>query len=188
MTDWDSRYQAGEHAGDEPHPLITKFAAQLSPGRALDVASGPGRHAIRLAQHGWDVTAVDSSRVAIKMLDERCRAEGLQVRTVIADIERHEFTIESESYDLIVVCNYLQRDLFPSLKSGLRPGGVIIAVIAMVDNDPNVKPMNPAFLLSAGELRAFFEGWELLHDFEGKPSSDSRRRAMAEIVARRQWR
>ena len=57
--------------------------------------------------------------------------------------------------------------------------------IAMVDDDPNIKPMNPAYLLQPGELRANFEGWELLHDFEGKPVGDPKRRATAEIVARR---
>jgi len=45
--------------------------------------------------------------------------------------------------------------------------------------------MNPAFLLQPGELRAEFTGWELIHDFEGKPAADQRRRAAAEIVARR---
>jgi hypothetical protein len=55
----------------------------------------------------------------------------------------------------------------------------------MVDDDPGVKPMNPAFLLEPGELRAEFEGWELWRDFEGKREGSERRRAMAEIVARR---
>ncbi|MGH9802833.1 MAG: hypothetical protein ACRD82_20905, partial [Blastocatellia bacterium] len=102
-------------------------------------------------------------------------------------LETSEFQIEpannSESYDLIVNCCYLQRDLFPAIKAGVKVGGAVLAVIAMVDDDPAVKPMNPAFLLQPGELRAQFDGWELLHDFEGKQSVG--RRAMAEIVAKR---
>lgn len=61
----------------------------------------------------------------------------------------------------------------------------MIAVIAMVDNDPNVKPMNSAFLLKPGELRAEFEGWELVRELEGKLPGDERRRSMARIIARR---
>ena len=184
MTDWDKRYQEGEHVNDEPHPLITNFAAKLPPGRALDVAAGTGRHAIWLAERGWQVTAVDYSRTAMQILQQRCREKGIRVDSVIADLERHEFFIERESYDLIVVCNYLQRDLFPSIRAGTRLGGIVIAVIAMVDNDPNARPMNPAYLINPGELRAQFEGWEFIHTFEGKAAGDPRR-ATAEIVARR---
>jgi hypothetical protein len=45
--------------------------------------------------------------------------------------------------------------------------------------------MNPAFLLNPGELRAEFEGWDLIRDFEGKQAGGAHRRAMAEIIARR---
>lgn len=185
MTDWDKRYLEGEHGSDVPHPVITTFAPKFRPGRALDLACGVGRHAIWLAERGWQVTAVDNSPVAIQLLQERCRERSLEVASSIANLERHEFVIAPESYDLIVVCNYLQRDLFPSIRAGTRSSGVAIAIVAMVDNDPNVKPMNPAYLVSPGELRSQFEGWDLLHDFEGKPTADPHRRATAEIVARR---
>jgi hypothetical protein len=74
--------------------------------------------------------------------------------------------------------------LFPSVKAGTATGGVVIAVIAMIDDDPDVKPMNPAYLLKPGELRNQFAGWEWIWDFEGKREGE-RRRAAAEIVARR---
>ncbi|MCG3161697.1 MAG: putative S-adenosyl-L-methionine-dependent methyltransferase TehB [Acidobacteria bacterium] len=185
MPDWDERYRRGERANDAPHPLIVEFASTLEPGRALDVACGAGRHAIWLAEHGWQVTAVDRSRVAIEILRRRASEKGLAIDSRIADLERGEFIIEPESYDLIVVCNYLQRDLFPAIRAGARIGGAVIAIIAMADDDPNVKPMNPAFLLKPGELRAEFAAWELLREFEGKPLRSEHRRAMAEIIARR---
>jgi tellurite methyltransferase len=188
VTDWDTRYRAREHVNDEPHPLITGFASTLSPGCALDVACGAGRHAIWFAERGWQVTGVDYSRTAIDILQERCRKNCLRVDAVIANLERHEFMIEPDSYDLIVVCNYLQRDLFPPVKAGTRPGGSVIAIINMVDDDPNVRPMNPAYLLNPGELQAEFDGWALIHSFEGKPAGDQHRRAMAEIIASRPGR
>ena len=55
----------------------------------------------------------------------------------------------------------------------------------MIDLDPKIQLMNPAYLLNPGELRGQFEGWELIHDFEGKPAGDFPRRASAEIIARR---
>ena len=183
MTDWDLRYREREHEIQEPNPIITNFAGQIPPGSALDLACGTGRHTIWLAEHGWNVTAVDSSRVALDILQQRALETGVAVNIVLADLERHEFAIEPESYDLIVVCNYLQRDLSPVIRAGVRIGGAVIAIIAIVDSDPNVRSMNPAYLLNPGELRAQFEGWELIHDFEGKPVGDARRRATAEIIA-----
>jgi SAM-dependent methyltransferase len=184
MPTWDERYAKREHFNDQPHPLITRFVSDLRSGRALDLACGLGRHAIWLAERGWQVTAVDSSHVAIQILEEQSRGAGLSLNLVAADLERREFVIEREAYDLIVVCNYLQRDLFPSIKAGTRVGGIVVATISMVDNDPNVRPMNPAYLLNPGELRAEFTGWELIHSFEGKlPGTDHR--ATADIVARK---
>ncbi|MBS1786991.1 MAG: methyltransferase domain-containing protein [Acidobacteria bacterium] len=183
MTKWDERYQQGEHLNDKPHPLVVELAAKLKPGRVLDVACGVGRHALYLAERGWQVTAVDSSKVAIELLRERANKLGLQVDARVADLETGEFIIAPNQYDLIVNCCYLQRDLFAAIKAGTKIGGVVLVVIPMVDNDPAVKPMNPAFLLLPEELRAQFADWELLHDVEGKPVVG--RRAMAEIVARR---
>lgn len=185
MSDWDERYSRGEHLHDDAHPLVVEFAAKLEPGRALDVACGAGRHAVWLAERGWQVTAVDYSRVAIETLRRQALDRGLTIDARVADLERGEFAIEPSIYDLIVVTNYLQRDLFPAIKSGVREGGVVIAAIAMIDDDPAVKPMNPAFLLNPGELRLEFDGWELLRDYEGKPAGRAHRRAIAEIVARR---
>ena len=185
MNQWDDRYKLGEHTNNDPHPLVVRFASQLESGRALDIACGTGRHSLYLAKRGWQVTAIDSSKVAIEILLECAHHRGVTVDARIADLELGKFIIQPDSYDLIVNCCYLQRNLFPPIKAGVRIGGLFIAVIAMVDDDPNVKPMNPAFLLQPGELRAKFEGWELLHDFEGKHQTKPTQRAMAEIALQR---
>ena len=184
MVDWDERYKSGQHTNDAPHPIVLRFASLLTPGRVLDIACGAGRHSLWLAERGWQVTAVDYSPAAIDILKQRSTEKNLSIETRVADLERREFLIQSAFYDLIVVCHYLQRDLFPSIKAGTKSGGVVIAVIAMIDDDPEVKPMNPAYLLNPGELRGEFEGWDLLRDFEGKHQGE-RRRASAEVVARR---
>jgi len=166
--------------------LVTRFASGLNPGRALDLACGAGRHAIWLAERRWHVTAVDYSEVAINIVRERAKASNVTIDCHIANLERHEFVLKPRTYDLIVLCNYLQRDLFASIREATRIDGLVIAVIAMVDDglDPKIKPMNPAYLVRPGELRAQFEGWELISESEGN-SGQEHRRATAEIVARR---
>jgi tellurite methyltransferase len=185
MADWDERYSRGEHIIAEPMPLLARVAEGLAPGRALDLACGPGRHAIFLAERGWQVTAVDASRVGIELLRETAGARGLRVDARVANLERGEFEIEPEAYDLLGVFYYLQRDLFPQIRAGVRPGGVVICAIHMVDESPDAHPMNDDYLLKPGELRAEFDGWEIMHDYEGTSNEGGHHRRTAELVARR---
>src|SRR5580700_8036835 len=95
---WDERYR--EHPGDErPTPLLARTAGDLVPGRALDLACGAGRNALWLASLGWHVTAVDGSNVAIEILSARNPAIDARV----ADLEKHQYVIEPDSWDLIVM-------------------------------------------------------------------------------------
>jgi hypothetical protein len=136
-----------------------------------------------LAERGWRVTAVDAAPAALELLQTAARARGLSTLDVRrADLAQGEFVITPDQYDLIVVTCYLQRELFPAIRAGVRVGGLFAGVIALTDEDPLIKPMNPAFLLAAGELRSFFADWELPHDVERKEPG---RRALAELIARR---
>jgi SAM-dependent methyltransferase len=185
MADWDERYSRGEHIIREPMPLVARVTETLTPGRALDLACGPGRHAIFLAERGWRVTAVDASRVGIELLKKNARACGVRVDARVADLERHEFEIEREAYDLIGCFYYLQRDLFPRIRAGVTAGGVVIAAIHIADDSPDAHPMNEDYLLQSGELRAEFRDWEIMHDYEGPSTEGGHRRRTAEIVARK---
>lgn len=187
MADWDERYGRGEHIIIEPMPLLVRIAEGLAPGRALDLACGPGRHAIFLAERGWQVTAVDASRVGIELLQRQAGERGLHVDARVADLERGEFEIDAEAYDLVGVFYYLQRDLFPQIRAGVRPGGgVVVAAIHMTDEDPDAHPMNEDYLLQPGELRAQFRGWQIMHDYEGASTEGGHRRRTAELAARKQ--
>src|SRR5262245_20313562 len=158
INKWNERYRGGEHTTREPSPLLIKAVKDSKPGRALDIACGVGRHAIYLAQHGWQVTAVDSSRVGIEILQQRTRersaripAGGAQASCLqeidarVADLESGEFQIESATYDLICDFYYLQRDLFSSIRAGVKPGGAFVAAIHLNDGNIEAKPHNPAF-------------------------------------------
>jgi len=198
VADWDERYSRGEHATLEPSRLLVRaveiFAAQAggeSPGgrRALDLACGAGRHAVFLASHGFVVTAVDSSGVGVQLTRERGRERGLWLDARVADLEGGEFQIAHDSYDLVCDFYYLQRDLFPSIRDGVRRGGLFVAAIHLTDDDPEVKAMNPDFLLRPGELREEFREWEVLHydetaGHDGDAGEHTRR--SAEIIARKQ--
>jgi len=152
----------------EPTPLLVETVRRLKPGRALDLACGKGRNSVWLAEHGWQVTAVDRSPVAIPAVD-----------THVADLEKHEFRIVEAAWDLIVVCYYLQRDLFDLIKQGVKLGGVALAIVHIFEPGHE----QSRFSLNSGELAKYFEGWEILHYYEGKPRDPEHKRAVAEIVA-----
>ncbi len=188
MADWDERYSRGEHATTEPHRLLARAVDGLAPGRALDVACGAGRHAIFLAEKGWQVTAVDASRVGIELTLERARKRGVTVDARVADLERGPFLIGAEAYDRVSVFYYLQRDLWPQIRAGVRRGGTLVAAIHLMEDGPQAQPFNPAFLLQPEELRREFHGWEIVHYNEGTLHDDDpgcHHRPTAEIIARK---
>ncbi len=134
-----------------------------------------------LADRGWQVTAVDGSAEAIRILRRRAEERGLTIATVVADLEQHEFTIEPQAWDLIVVGYYLQRDLLPAIRAGVRWGGTAIVIVHVTEGNQQPSPVRVA----PGELRAYFDDWEILHSFEGEPTDPEHKRPVAEIVARR---
>jgi SAM-dependent methyltransferase len=151
-----------------PSPLLVETARKFKAGRALDLACGTGRNAVWLAEHGWQVTAVDRSPVTIPGVD-----------THVADLEKHEFPIAEASWDLIVVSLYLQRDLFEPIKRGLKPGGVAVVIVLLMEPGHE----QSFFRAQPGELAKHFEGWKILHSYEGKSSDSEHHRSVAEIVA-----
>ena len=178
---WDQHYADPTYVDSGADPLLIQAAEMLPPGRALDLACGPGRHALYLARLGWRVTAVDASPVAIALL--RAQASGLPLEACLADLERGEFAIVPDSYELICDFLYLQRNLFPQIREAVHPGGIFAGAIHLVQEGCTASPCNPDFLLQPGELRSFFDGWKVLFYSEGGDPGRSRR--TARIIARR---
>lgn len=176
MTKWDEKYRAGYGTWGVPEPILMEAIANLPPDIALDLACGSGRNAVYLATHGWTVTALDSSQVAIDMLPG-----SLEARCI--DLESEDFRITPEAYGLICDCYYLHRPLFPQIRAGLKSGGLIVAVIPMYDDDPAVTPMNPDYLCEPGELKSLFADWDIRHSREGKPNRNASGRRVAELIA-----
>jgi len=186
MPDWDERYSKGEFATKEPHKLLIEWARKLKAGRALDIACGTGRHTIFLAENGWRVTGVDNSKVGIEITRERAKESGVEVEVIVADIENHEFEIKPNSYDLICDFYYLQRDLFPTIQSGIKSGGAFIAAIHIVGAKDDEEHTNKTFLMEEGELREVFKDWDIVHYYETSLVDDDKgehHHRTAEIVA-----
>lgn len=184
LAEWNERYRTRERADDfsaTPTPLVVETAQYLSPGQALDVACGAGRHALWLAARGWSTAAVDGSEVAIAALRSKAEQLAVTVDARVADLARGEFPLEEARWDLVLMCYYLQRDLFESLKNAVAPGGLALVIVHIVESGGEPTQSR----LRRGELHTWFDGWEILHRYEGESRDPAHHRPVSEIVARR---
>lgn len=98
-------------------------------GRVLDLACGPGRHSIPLAQRGFGVTGVDRSAFLLERAKRRGAEVGVEVEWLQADMR--EFSRPS-SFDLALSLftsfGYFSDDadnqrVLDNVFASLRPGG-----------------------------------------------------------------
>jgi SAM-dependent methyltransferase len=185
IEQWNERYRSGQQVFDAPAPLVVEFTRDLAPGSALDLACGPGRNSLYLAGRGWFVSAVDGSEVAMELLLARARERELAIDAHTWDLEAGGVGLPVESFDLVLSCYYLQRDLIPAMQSSLRPGGLLILIAHLADAD---QPQGTPTRAYPGELAALFAGWRILHYREGQPGEAGHRHAVAELVAQKPGR
>lgn len=126
------RYQAGGVPWDDqlPPPEVVALAAELSPGRALDLGCGYGRASIYLAQQGWWVDGVDFVPQAVAEAQRRATAVRMADRVQFHAASVAELGFLTEPYDLAIDVGCLhalseiqQAGYAAHLRRLLRPGG-----------------------------------------------------------------
>jgi hypothetical protein len=69
----------------------------------------------------------------------------------------------ANSFDVIVVSHFLERDLAEPLKNALTKGGILIyQTFSREAVDLDSPPRNPAYRLAAGELLSLFSGLKVI--------------------------
>src|SRR5450830_1483153 len=80
---WNAPHSSPDRDPDpHPNPWVQEISGALSPGRAIDLGAGRGRHALWWAGRGWQVRAIDFSPVAIE-LGPASRGRPTTVRAVL---------------------------------------------------------------------------------------------------------
>lgn len=124
-TRWDERYSTGDYQPrSAPSALVEQAIGLIGPGRALVLACGTGRNAIRLAEAGFEVTAVDISGVAIGMAREDSSNRGVEVDWQVGDVG--EVDLPPSTYDLITMIRYVNRNVWPELPGALTSNGWLL--------------------------------------------------------------
>ena len=161
---WDERHAAATQLAP-PDGFVLEALALLGQrtGRALDLAAGTGRHALLLAERGFDVEAWDVSPVGLEVLAERARFAELRVRTRVVDLTEVE-PPPAPAWDLVVVCNYLDRDLLAELSCWVLPGGHALFTTFTVERPGTRPPLERC--LATGELDGGLPGLATVYAVE----------------------
>jgi len=160
---WDEKFTNNPEllAPRDPSDILKQFLSKeenYTDKKALDLACGGGRHTLYLSNLGFNVDAVDLSSVALKALETKVNKN--RVNLIEADLD--DFTPKTNDYDLIVMSNFLDRELIRRSFGALKSGGVFFVETYMEDEDNEKKNSNPNFLLKKDELKEIFKGFEIL--------------------------
>ncbi len=164
-AEWDARYAGSQlvwSAG--PNEAVARECADLTPGRAVDLACGEGRNAVWLAERGWTVRAVDFSAVALdkgrRLAEERAPDVAGRITWEQADAT----TWQGSEQDLAVLA-YLQlaaedrRAAVRAAWAALAAAGTLLLVAHDSTNlaEGVGGPQDAAVLMSAEDVLADLE-------------------------------
>lgn len=128
---WDERYsEAGFAFGTEPNDFLRdEFERIPAGGRVLCLAEGEGRNAVFLAQNGYQVTGMDSSKVGLDKAQQLANDRGVTITTQVVDLADYEFG--EQQWDGIVVMwvhlpTPLRQQIHAQIAAALKPAGVLI--------------------------------------------------------------
>jgi SAM-dependent methyltransferase len=161
---WNDRYRARERLWPEaPSPALVELAADLPPGRALDLAAGEGRNAFHLARQGWEVHATDFSEVAVERGRALARELGVTVHWAVQDVT--ETAPPAATFDLVGIF-YLHLPweqlarVLGDAAGALRPGGHLLVVGHDTRNltEGTGGPQDPAVLYGPQDVAGVLGG------------------------------
>jgi SAM-dependent methyltransferase len=164
---WDQRHAARDPIeSSEPDPTLVGEIGSLRPGRALDLGAGDGRNAIWLASHGWQVTAVDFSQVALDRGRGLAAESGARVEWQLADLL--DWSPGARLYDLVALFfihlpREERRDVYARAAGAVTPGGTLLVVGHDRTNlaDGVGGPQDPGVLFTPGEVAADLAGFRV---------------------------
>ncbi len=134
------------HKALAPSPWVQRWSDFVPAGaRVLDVACGSGRHVRWFASRGAIVTGVDRDASVLASLQTLGRM-------VCADLETQAWPFEGETFDAVIVTNYLWRPLLSTLAASVATNGILVYETFGCGQARYGRPSNPEFLLQPLEL------------------------------------
>ncbi|MGI5221525.1 class I SAM-dependent methyltransferase [Nocardia sp. CA-290969] len=133
---WDDMYgETEQRFSGLPNDALVTEVTGMSPGQALDLGCGEGADAYWLAEQGWQVTAIDISKVAL----ERAAAGHPEISWQQGDIT--VTPLPARSFDLVSahyfpIAKEADHATLRGLLEAVAPGGTLL----FVTHDPTEMP------------------------------------------------
>lgn len=153
--------------GEGALQIVQDILKYKKSGRVLDLGAGYGRNALFLAKQGFEVTAVDRSKIGLSRLATEAEKENLKINIFEEDIAKFNF---KENYDVILV-NFVLHDLekqralelLSKIKAATAPQGLNCLTVFTNDGDfYRANPKTENFYPNPGELKEFYADWRVL--------------------------
>ncbi len=173
----------------QPEEDVMAWAKTLPPGaRILDLGAGVGRHALWLADQGFDVTAFDAAQAGLAAIEGAQLAGRGPVRCVQGRMDDLPFA--DGSFDHVLSWNVIYHSdeevllrTIDEIRRVLQPAGTYLGTMlskrrlpyelakytgreishnAWVFDAPGTDKIHPHYFCAAAELLALFDGFEPL--------------------------
>jgi tellurite methyltransferase len=177
--------------GAEPEPLLKDHLHLLDTShRILDIGAGQGRHTLFLAREGFEMDALDPSKVAIETVSAMAEKENLDIRTYQCRFETFEPETDFYSgiliFGLVQILSWESIDLLlEKILSWTRTGSLVFArafttkdqSFARTRRSREWKPSGKKSFtderghfrtyLKEGEILSLFGDFEVIYHWEG---------------------
>lgn len=178
--------------GREPNDFARRALDFAHGTSAIDIGAGEGRAAVFLAEHGFDILAVDTAANGLAKAMRLAQERGVEVRVREGDVNSLEL---DGSFDLVYSAGTIQylhpenrERRFAYFQKHTNSGGVH-AILTFVDH-PDIPPApdwsEGEFLYAPGELREYYAEWKCLHShslvFDDDSGGEPHKHAVEEYV------
>jgi 2-polyprenyl-3-methyl-5-hydroxy-6-metoxy-1,4-benzoquinol methylase len=167
---WNDRYrESGTVFGHEANQLLVDVVADIEPGTALDLGCGQGRNALWLAEHGFTVTGMDLSPVAIEQARAHAAERALDV--TFEPVDLLTWDPAGRTWDLVVLAYIhlpadMRRTVHAAAQHAIAPGGMIVVLAHHLDNlaTGTSGPRHPDWLFTEEQLADDFSDLEIVRN------------------------
>jgi SAM-dependent methyltransferase len=181
---WNARYAGDCVPSFAAHPLAVRaLSMDLPDGPVADLACGPSGTALLAAARGRHVTAVDVSEIALGMLGDRARRQGLDRLIRLAHADLAAWHPRPGSYALVLCTGFWAPAVFLTAADAVAAGG-LIGWEAFTAEARRTRPgLCPGWCLAPGEPASLLPAGFTLLDQHDRP--DRERGVRRQMLARR---
>ncbi|OIN86891.1 MAG: hypothetical protein AUJ12_04590 [Alphaproteobacteria bacterium CG1_02_46_17] len=174
---WDERYAKDDYIyGTNPNEFLGDSVSHIPPsGRVLCLGEGEGRNSVFLAQQGFDVYAVDISRVGKDKALRLAADRGVTIHYDVMDVNDFDFGVAR--WDAIVSIfahtdAKTRRHILNRVSPALKQEGVFILEAyhpnQLQMNYDTGGPKDVTWMIDPDEIHGVFSDVGIVYEFSGE--------------------